>query len=71
MPAKTTMIWAPTKESYVEAELERCPRCKGFGGVVHKDGPCDLCAGQGKVYWHKPSGWTKAPYRRKTDVRIY
>lgn len=53
------------------ATKEKCPRCRGFGGVIGDDDNCDLCDGYGWV-WRSHSGWTLKPYGKvKQDEKLY
>ena len=60
-------------EGIVElATMQKCPRCKGFGGIASCDHgkSCDICDGDGEV-WRSVSGWARPKYARIESSKLY
>jgi len=66
-----TVVYNKSKEIFEPAELKKCPRCSGFGGISSDMGlPCILCAGYGKV-WISDSGWVRIYRQRRDHSRLW
>jgi DnaJ-class molecular chaperone len=63
-------VWNKSTLTMEEGTRQQCPRCKGFGALIHDEEDCYLCAGQSEV-WRLPSGWSRPVNSADTDSTIY
>lgn len=71
---RTPRVWNKSRVIMEDAKKEKCPRCRGFGGISSQDkgDECFLCKGYGSVMMSvEGTGWCRPPYAKSEQSQLY